>query len=518
MTLDRTSTPSSDAVSAPTTPALAPLPSALADRLAECPGLPSLPAAAAEVIRLAQGDEPRLADFAHAIERDPALTLRLLSLANSALYARGDARVATCSEAVSRLGLDATLAAAMSFGLPRPGPRENLDLERLWQRAIIAALSAQHLARRLCPQAAGTLFTAALIQDIGILALDALDGDSYRSLAHDLGDHDGLCMAEQRYYGCDHALVGAWLAASWQLPDHLAAAIAESHGPLTDDAPQALCLRLSCRIADCWLAEDPAAAFSSLLRQLLELDSVDANRLEALLQELHGLLPPVARLFEITCPPDIDHHALVQEAKQLLFAQNLRLSQRLASQQRELEILQASHSDLDEQRRTDHLTGLANRPWLEALLELHFDKARTARQPLSVMFIDLDRFKRLNDRHGHRFGDRVLIHFASALKAMVRESDVAGRYGGEEFLVLMPQTRRCQAGALAGRIREALLAAPLAHAEGEPVHVTASIGIASLEDAAFTCHSELIDAADQAMYGVKHGGRDGVRHFVEPEY
>ncbi|MGM0703724.1 MAG: sensor domain-containing diguanylate cyclase [Pseudomonadota bacterium] len=513
MTLDRTSTPISGEAPPHTTPPLAPLPAALRDRLADCPALPSLPAAAAEVIRLARGDEPRLADFAHAIERDPALTLRLLSLANSALYARGDARVTTCLDAVSRLGLDATLAAAMSFGLPRPGPHQRVDLERLWQRAIIAALAAQHLAKHLCPQHAGTLFTAALIQDIGILALDALDGDAYRTRTPDLSDHGNLCGAEQQYYGCDHALVGAWLAASWQLPDHLVTVIAESHGPLVDDEPQHLCLRLSCRIADCWLADDPAEALSSLLRQMLELDSIDANRLEALLDELQGLLPPVARLFEITCPPDIDHPALVQEAKQLLFAQNLRLSQRLAAQQRELEALQASHSDLDEQRRTDHLTGLANRPWLETLLELHFRKATTTRRPLSVMFLDLDHFKQLNDRHGHRFGDRVLIHFASALKAMVRESDVAGRYGGEEFLVLMPQTRRHQAGVLASRIREALIAAPLAHAAGEPIHVTASIGIASLEDAEFTCHSELIDAADQAMYGVKHDGRNGVSHY-----
>ncbi|WP_163557298.1 diguanylate cyclase [Halomonas sp. NO4] len=513
MTLDRTSADLLDDEPPSTIPSPAPLPDTLRERLADDPALPSLPAAAAEVVRLARADEPRLADFARIIEKDPALTLRLLSLANSALYARSSARVTTCLEAVSRLGLDATLAAAMSFGLPRPGPGQPLDLERLWQRAIIAALAAQHLARQLCPEHAGLVFTAALIQDIGILVLDALDGEIYRSRIPDLTEHSALCLAEQRFYGCDHARVGAWLAARWRLPDRLTAAIAESHGPLEDEDPPQLCVRLSCRIADCWLADDPTLAFSGLLRQLLELDTIDAQRLERLLEELQAQLPSAASLFEITCPPDIDHHSLVQEAKQLLFAQNFRLSQRLAAQQRELEALQASHSDLDEQRRTDYLTGLANRSWLETLLALHFRKAQTTRQALSVMFIDLDHFKRLNDHHGHRFGDRVLIHFASALKGMVRENDVAGRYGGEEFLVLMPQTRRGQAGVLADRIRTTLATEPLAHSQGEPIHVTASIGIASLEDADFAEPSELIDAADQAMYGVKHSGRDGINHY-----
>ncbi|MGL6214561.1 GGDEF domain-containing protein, partial [Billgrantia desiderata] len=111
----------------------------------------------------------------------------------------------------------------------------------------------------------------------------------------------------------------------------------------------------------------------------------------------------------------------------------------------------------------------------------------------------------------------VLIHFAAALSNMVRESDVAGRYGGEEFLVIMPNTRRQQAGILAERIREYLASQPLTQAEGEPLHVTASIGIVDLEDGEFESAAALVDAADQAMYGVKHDGRDGVGHYEEPE-
>ncbi|MCC5882779.1 MAG: diguanylate cyclase [Halomonas sp.] len=496
---------------------LPPLPESLRLRLADCRSLPSLPAAAARVIAIARSPEPRLTDYSRIIEQDPALTLRLLSMANSAFYVRGGNPVSNGLDAVSRIGLDATLSIALSFGLPRHAVSKGIDHEYLCQRAIIAASAAQELAEHLCPNEASQLFTTALLQDIGILAFEALDGDAYTAGIPELRQHQRLSEVETQRYGCDHALVGAWLAASWGVPSSIAAGIIESHGDLADGDPRKLCLRLSCRIADCWLAADSATAFSALLRQLASLASLDIVMLMTVMQELQHRLPSLARLFEITCPPAIDSTHLLAEAKELLFEQNLRMTIRLAEQQRELEALHASHVVLDEQHRTDHLTQLANRPWLEKRLEQHFDCAKRARQPLSVMFIDLDHFKRINDRFGHRFGDEVLIHFAAALNNMVRESDIAGRYGGEEFLVIMPNTHREQAGLLAERIRVYLASQPLAQAGGNPLHVTASIGIVDLDDGAFESAAALVDAADKAMYSVKHDGRDGVGHYEDPD-
>lgn len=517
MPIDRISTAEFSGVAEPVDLDIPPLPEALRSRLADCRTLPSLPAAAARVIAIARSTEPRLADYARIIEQDPALTLRLLSMANSAFYSRGGNPVSNCLDAVSRIGLDATLSVALSFGLPKRRSDGGLDHEYLCQRAIIAATAAQELAEHLCPHEAPQLFTTALLQDIGILAFAAVDGELYLASIPDLRQHQRLSEVELECYGCDHALVGAWLAASWGVPGTIAKGIIDSHGPLVDGDARKLCLRLSCRIADCWLAADSASAFSALLRQLASLASLDIVMLMTVMQELQHRLPSLARLFEITCPPAIDSTHLLAEAKELLFEQNLRMTIRLAEQQRELEALHASHVVLDEQHRTDHLTQLANRPWLEKRLEQHFELAKHAHQPLSVMFIDLDHFKRINDRFGHRFGDEVLIHFAAALSNMVRESDVAGRYGGEEFLVIMPNTRRQQAGILAERIREYLASQPLTQAEGEPLHVTASIGIVDLEDGEFESAAALVDAADQAMYGVKHDGRDGVGHYEEPE-
>ena len=496
---------------------LPPLPEALRVRLAECRSLPSLPAAAARFIAIARTSDPRLTDFARTIDQDPALTLRLLAVANSPFYLRDGGTVSTSDEAVSRLGVDATMGIALSFGLPRSTDHTGIDHQYFCQRAIIAASAAQELAKHLCPNQAMPLFTSALLQDIGILGLEALDGADYTTLLPQLHPHQYLCEIERARYGCDHALVGAWLAVSWGVPSSIANNILASHSLLTATDPAKLCLALSCRIAECWLAGDSAVAFSALLQELATSASIDIVMLMKVMQELQYQLPSLSRLFEITCPPAIDSISLLAEAKQLLFEQNMNINLRLAKQQQELEALHARHVALDEKHRIDHLTQLANRSWLERQLTQHFERAQLSHQPLSVIFIDLDHFKQINDRFGHRFGDKVLVQFAAALRHMVRENDLAGRYGGEEFLILLPNTRRYQANRLANRIRQYLQQQALMEANGEPLYITASIGIADSTEGTFSSAAALVDAADQAMYRIKHAGRDGVAHYEESD-
>ncbi|NLC22346.1 MAG: HDOD domain-containing protein, partial [Halomonadaceae bacterium] len=199
-------------------PGLPPLPAALAARLAECRSLPSLPAAAARLIAIARSSDPRLTDYARTIDQDPALALRLLAVANSPFYLRDGGAVSTSNEAVSRLGVDATMGVALSFGLPRSANHAGINHQYFCQRAIIAASAAQELAKYFCPNQARPLFTSALLQDIGILALEALDGTDYTTLLPQLHLHQDLCGIEHDRYGCDHALVGACLAISWGVP------------------------------------------------------------------------------------------------------------------------------------------------------------------------------------------------------------------------------------------------------------------------------------------------------------
>ncbi|MYL24354.1 sensor domain-containing diguanylate cyclase [Vreelandella massiliensis] len=486
------------------------LPKRLQAKLNEGSSLPSMPAAVGRVLSVARQPDAGLADFARAIENDPALTLRLLSLANSAFYSRHQMKLHTCYEAVSRIGLDATLAAVMSFGLSRTG-HQSSHLALLWQRATVAALAARYLAQQLCPVQSGTLFTMALLQDIGVLALDSIaPQEAERLYANVVTDHSALEIEEATLFGSNHAVVGAWLAQRWGVPEHLVSGIEQSHGSLAQIPVDLLCLRLSGPIADAWLSPSPAKALVNLVYQFKLVDGAESISIHQLLNDIQNQLPAMASLLDVTAPPQHDNEQMLQEAQQHLFKQTLTLSARLDEQQNEMDALRKRQDDLEALSRQDALTGLANRPWLEEQLQQRFTLCQAQTRTMSIVFIDLDHFKDLNDEYGHQVGDRVLERFGTLLNATIREGDLAGRYGGEEFLVILPDENAAGARVMVERLLKRLAEEPVIHVQGKPLYVSASVGIASHAEGAFANIRELIDAADQCMYGVKRSGRSGV--------
>ena len=153
---------------------------------------------------------------------------------------------------------------------------------------------------------------------------------------------------------------------------------------------------------------------------------------------------------------------------------------------------------------TDPLTGLANRGALEHHLDRELARARRLKLPLSVLLVDVDRFKGLNDRYGHALGDRVLITVARALRHGLRGADLACRYGGDEFVVLLPDTSALRAAEVANRIRT-LAADELRQAFGRR-RVSLSMGLAQAQDT--DTPADLLARADVALYAAKQGGRD----------
>jgi two-component system cell cycle response regulator len=162
--------------------------------------------------------------------------------------------------------------------------------------------------------------------------------------------------------------------------------------------------------------------------------------------------------------------------------------------------------------RTDALTGLHNRAQLDASLEIELSRSRRSRSPLSLLMIDLDHFKRINDTHGHAAGDRVLRAVAETLEQITRCSDLACRYGGEEFAVILPDTTPANAYAVAEKIRLSLMALNLREGQAS-IPVTASIGISGTRPEGLTQAAELLREADQAMYLSKQRGRNRTEMF-----
>jgi two-component system cell cycle response regulator len=173
---------------------------------------------------------------------------------------------------------------------------------------------------------------------------------------------------------------------------------------------------------------------------------------------------------------------------------------------------------LMEQAMTDPLTGAFNRRYMDACLATAIERRRRTGEPASLLMIDVDHFKRINDRHGHLAGDEVLRLVARRIGGAVRGSDVAARYGGEEFVILLPATGREAGGLLAERIRRAVADEPFEiTGSALPLPVTVSIGVAEHHDVAGTddldvAAEQLLARADTALYEAKAAGRNNVAH------
>ena len=169
------------------------------------------------------------------------------------------------------------------------------------------------------------------------------------------------------------------------------------------------------------------------------------------------------------------------------------------------------HAQLLSEARADAKTGLLNAATWEREAEAEVARAVRTSSPLAVALLDLDRFKQINDTYGHLVGDEVLRSIADEMTRVLRKYDLAGRFGGEEFVMLLPQTRAVDALRIAERVRAHIARLPMVSAGGEPVTVTVSIGVAALDAGSSRELTELLAAADAALYRAKASGRDQVQ-------
>jgi two-component system cell cycle response regulator len=166
-------------------------------------------------------------------------------------------------------------------------------------------------------------------------------------------------------------------------------------------------------------------------------------------------------------------------------------------------VLEARVDELHLKSVTDALTGAYTYGYLYEVLELEIQRARSERTPLSVLILDIDRFKRVNDTHGHLFGDRVIKETAETISLHVRSGDILGRYGGDEFVAVMPGADAETAARVAERVRAAIAK--------NGYRTTASIGVATYDAAAKETSADFLHRADMNLYQAKEDGRDRVR-------
>jgi len=182
-----------------------------------------------------------------------------------------------------------------------------------------------------------------------------------------------------------------------------------------------------------------------------------------------------------------------------------RLQDELEEKNRELERLSIS----------DGLTGLFNHRHIHGLLKDEFDRAQRTGDKLTVAMLDLDRFKAINDTYGHQAGDRVLEQLADILRETAREIDRLGRYGGEEFMALLPETDIEDGAVFVERVRREVARRAFNIGDGKTLKMTISAGVATFPDDRVNSPETLVRLADEALYAAKTGGRDRIVRFDE---
>ncbi len=178
------------------------------------------------------------------------------------------------------------------------------------------------------------------------------------------------------------------------------------------------------------------------------------------------------------------------------------------------DLLEQKNEELRLLSVTDQLTQLYNRHFMQDALKREFARAKRYRSKLSCILVDIDHFKKINDKYGHLQGDSVLREFAALIKNSSREVDIPCRYGGEEFLVILPETDRRGAECMADRLRRATEVMPIFRVDSvellNGVNISISIGLAAYPDPRIRTEKDLISLADEALYLAKNQGRNCV--------
>ncbi len=175
-----------------------------------------------------------------------------------------------------------------------------------------------------------------------------------------------------------------------------------------------------------------------------------------------------------------------------------------------LEALEAQIQELTAQTRTDNLTALFNQRHLMICLHQEIERTQRTQLPTSLILLDIDHFKAINDTHGHAVGDQALIHLANLLRNAVRKLDIPCRQGGEEFAVILPSTPILVAKQIAERVRQALVENPMP-LQSSNLDVRASFGVSSFAANSTKSLAQWLEETDQLLYEAKRAGRNCVK-------
>lgn len=483
--------------------------------------MPSSPALAARILELINDPKSSVTDFGDVIRADPALSTRLLKTANSALFAQRTS-VTTIERAVTILGLDRVKTVSLGFQLVAHLDRLGgapFDMRRFWQHSLLRACLARSIAQQVVPEQQEEAFLVGLMQECGVLLLVQVLGSVYASLYRSNLSPTAFYAVERVSFPYDHVMAISALAAEWNLPRMIAVPAERHHSTVG-------------------LAEEPSeferlSAVSYFVGGLRFVSDATVEPQEQSLREFWatslGLdkgawahtqhqaryeYEQISTLYGDMLPEEIDIAELLSEANRQLASAANDADQRVLNVKAERDAIHQEQRHLQgalrayrERAALDPLTNILNRGALAEAARKAVQQNLDQGTPIGVLFLDLDNFKRLNDTYGHQAGDRVLKALATMIAEEIGHTGSVGRYGGEEFVVILQDASAEETRQLGERIvRQVRTLDEGAH--GVSGRVTCSVGAIWCDRLPANSAEELVACADELMYEAKRGGKD----------
>lgn len=483
--------------------------------------LPSPPAVALKILSAVRQDESTFNELAEIIAVDPALTARILKLTNSSYYSLPNP-VGSLSQATALIGSKTLQNIALSFVIVQrfqDSPQGSFDLDFFWKRAITSAVSAEMLSKKIQSRN-DDIFVSALLQDIGVLIMFLSDPPAYTEVLDNKRINDKTTRAtEEEQFGFDHTEVGYHLLKTWNLSDAVCCPIRYHHNEEKPKQYQdtAQLLQLADTISAIYHGTESNRKSIEVHNGLAATYQFTAKQSADLIDAVGEKAREVMGLFDIAPGNMKPFSQIMQEANDELGRLNFSYEQivlELKQAKQNAEQLAMNLKDANENLKKlafrDGLTGLYNHRYFQEVFEREIQKATRFNHPVSLLFLDIDHFKTVNDTYGHPTGDEVLKNVSQLLVKLVRKCDIVARYGGEEFAVILPETGTASAKVLAQRVRRGVEQLLIQYND-LTISVTVSVGLASsgMKETSES-RSTLISQSDQALYRAKTNGRNRV--------
>ena len=491
--------------------------------------IPAPPAALAKVIRAASDPNGSLQDLGRVCAQDAGLTVELLRIANSPRYGFAD-QVRNVPQAVVALGYRTVRAHAVTYAIRAamaaisvPG----FDTNLFWEDSMRRAAAAQLLAELIEYPDPFEAFALGLCQDLGTVLL-GLRLPHLATSIQALRQKPGQARidAERTLTGRSHAEEFCDSPMAEMLPPDLQQALRRQHDWANTDTDRvsqlarlAMGADLIADVVQAWPKDSCVAAAEQLLESL----NISLS-LSKLLKKVSERMCDLSQDLRMEIGAQLSLEEVVAEAQAAVLQMSVeqeqkasRLEALLRRQEEATRKLEQHNKKLLDLASKDPLTGLDNRRVFNRALETELDRQQRYDQGFSLLIVDMDYFKKVNDTYGHPAGDAVLKELAVRMQRAMRDADLVARLGGEEFGAILPCTTPTGARVAAERLRAAIEIVPFDVGDAT-IECTVSIGGVSIDKSIDVQGSDdVVALADAALYDAKHNGRNQVRWAKPPK-